>query len=272
MIGGSFALALRRAGFTGTILGVSSPQTLATAEARKVIDRGATLEEAAATADLVYLAQPICNILQTLEKLGPLARDGVLFTDAGSTKANIVNKARKSLPHGQFLGGHPMAGKETRGVEEADADLFRGKTYVLTPECPEELDTLVTRGFQNCLLRIGANVLVLTPDEHDRIVALTSHLPQLLSTALAATVSEHIESDSDHLAVSGSGLLDSTRLALSSFDIWHDILKTNTAEIDHVLKLYIDKLQKIRQNLTNLQLREEFTAAANVARRLRHEV
>jgi prephenate dehydrogenase len=154
-------------------------------------------------------------------------------------------------------------------VEHADPDLFQGRTYVLTPDDLRELDTPVTSGFLNWLGRIGAKVKVLSADEHDRIVALTSHLPQMLSTALAVTVSEQIETNRHHLDVSGSGLRDMTRLALSSFDIWHDILSTNSTEIDHVLRLYIDKLQEIRQNLTNLQLREEFTVAADVARRLR---
>ena len=269
LIGGSFALALRKAGFSGTIVGVSSPAAIAAAEVRGVIDSGVTLQEAAATADLIYLSQPIHGILSTINHLGPLVRQDCLVTDAGSTKSEIVSNARNLFTLGNFLGGHPMAGKELSGVQHADADLFRGRTYVLTPEHPQDLDTPVTRGFRNWLDRIGANVLVLTPSEHDRVVAFTSHLPQLLSTALAATVSEQIDGDSNHLQVSGSGLRDSTRLALSSFEIWHDILTSNTTEIDHALHLYIDKLQRIRQNLTNLQLREEFTVAAQVARRLR---
>jgi len=236
---------------------------------RGVIDKGVTLEEALSVTDLVYLAQPIHGILQTLEKIESFDRVGILYTDAGSTKTSIIRNAQKFVKKGKFLGGHPMAGKESRGVENADADLFRGRTYVLTPEQAEDLDTPVTSVFLKWLERIGANVKLLSPEQHDRIVALTSHLPQLLSTALAATVDEQIDSDRDALEVSGSGLRDMTRLALSSFDIWHDILVTNQAEIDHALVLYIDKLERIRQNLTNLQLCEEFTVAADVARRLR---
>ncbi len=268
LIGGSFALALRKAGFTGTILGVSSPSTTQEALRLGVIDEAVILEEAAKRADLLYLAQPIQGILSTIELLGTYSGLVGLITDAGSTKVNIVRHASRYL-RSEFLGGHPMAGKESRGVESADADLFRGKTYVLTPAAPDSNYTPVTGAFINWLERIGCNIVTISPEEHDRTVALTSHLPQLLSTALAATIGEQIGSSEATFQVSGSGLADTTRLALSAFDIWHDILLTNSTEISHALDLYIDKLTNIRQNLTNLQLREQFIAAAETARRVR---
>ena len=122
LIGGSFALALRKAGFKGRIVGVSSAATIDKAFALGVIDEALPLAEAAADADLVYLSQPISRIIETL---GVLDTDA-LVTDAGSTKAVICETARK-LKRGRFVGGHPMAGKESRGVEQADADLFRGR-------------------------------------------------------------------------------------------------------------------------------------------------
>jgi Prephenate dehydrogenase len=116
LIGGSFALALKQAGFHGRILGVSSPRTLDEAMRLGVIDEPATLEEAAARADLIYLAQPIRGILGTLTELGGRIRPGCLVTDAGSTKLQIVKHAVAHLPVSQFVGGHPMAGKESRGL------------------------------------------------------------------------------------------------------------------------------------------------------------
>ena len=127
LIGGSFALALRRAGFKGEILGVSSGSTISEALRLGVIDRGVPLEEAALASDLVYLAQPIRQIIETLSLLSGRLKPGALVTDAGSTKVEIVKQGKRLLGPGQFLGGHPMAGKEVRGVAAAEAGLFQGR-------------------------------------------------------------------------------------------------------------------------------------------------
>lgn len=268
LIGGSFALALRKAGFRGRILGVSSPKTLAAAKAREVIDEGAPLEQAVPEADLVYLAQPISRILETLPALGSLLRPGALATDAGSTKAEIVAAARGHLPRGQFLGGHPMAGKEKRGVEEADPDLFAGRTYVLTPEGPQDLESPAAEQFLEWIRRIGGQPVVLSPEEHDRVVSLTSHLPQLASTALAALLARRLEEDR-HRAVAGPGLLDMTRLAMSSHEIWQDILATNRGAVATALDAYIDELRRLRETLASEETAREFDLAAGFASRLR---
>ncbi|MGA2135646.1 MAG: prephenate dehydrogenase/arogenate dehydrogenase family protein [Bryobacteraceae bacterium] len=267
LIGGSFGLALRKAGFRGEILGVSSAATLAAALERGAIDRGASLEEAAGAVDLLYLAQPIGRILDTLHHLDKFVRPDALITDAGSTKHMIVTEARRLVDRCQFLGGHPLAGKEKRGVAEADADLFRGRTYVLTPGAPEELETPAVRTFVGWLGRIGARTVVLGASEHDRLVSFTSHLPQLASTALAATVGEHVAAD--ELQVAGPGLIDSTRLALSAYELWRDILATNTEPIEQALTAYINELEKIRENLRTRGAQEEFVRAAELAGRLR---
>jgi prephenate dehydrogenase len=136
LIGGSMGLALRKAGFQGEILGISSAPTIEEAVRRGAVDRGVSLEEAAATADVLYLAQPVSAIMDTLDRLVPLARPACLVTDAGSTKSEIGRRAA-AIP--LVLGGHPMAGKESRGIAAADADLFRGRTYVLTPRSHEDL-------------------------------------------------------------------------------------------------------------------------------------
>lgn len=268
LIGASFGLAVRKAGFDGPIAGVSSPRAIEEALAAGAIDCAATLAEACAAADLVFLAQPIGRILDTIRHLDPLVRPEALVTDAGSTKCAIADLGLQQIRRCQFLGGHPMAGKETRGAAAADADLFQGATWVLTPEDPAEMHTSGAADLLGWLKRIGARPVILDPEEHDRVVALTSHLAQLASTALAATVAERL-APPDRLAVAGSGLADMTRLALSSYDLWRDILATNSDAIDRALAAYIQKLEHLRENLRTRQLQEEFARAAGLAGRLR---
>jgi prephenate dehydrogenase len=268
LIGSSFGLALRQAGFKGSITGVSSPPALADALARGAIDRGASLEDAVPNAHLVFLSQTIGRILDTLRHIDPLLRPGALVTDAGSTKCTIVDVARQTITRAQFLGGHPMAGKETRGAAGADADLFRGRTWILTPDAVSELHTPAALEFRTWLSRIGARLLTLDADEHDRVVSLTSHLAQLASTALAATVAEHL-GEPPRLHAAGSGLEDMSRLALGSYEIWRDILATNSDHVERALSRYIQKLEHIRENLRTRQLQQEFERGAALARQLR---
>ena len=161
-----------------------------------------------------------------------------------------------------------MAGKEKRGASEADADLFVGRTYVLTPTREEDLRTPLAVEFVQWIERIGSRPLLMGPDQHDQVVSFTSHLAQLASTALAATVAENLESPDD-LQVAGSGLADMTRLAKSSYEIWRDILATNTDSIDRALAAYIAKLEHMRENLRTRQMQEQFEAGATLAARLR---
>ena len=256
LIGGSFGLALRNAGFTGSILGVSSARSIDPAVARGAIDRGVALDEAAASCDVLFLSQPISGILETLRRLDPLVRPDTLVTDAGSTKQAIVDEARRSLHRCAFVGGHPMAGKEVRGVSEADATLFRGRPWILTSEIDHPL--------RKWIAAIGAREIILDPVTHDRLVAWGSHLPQLASTALSSVISER---QPDAARIAGPGLLDTTRLAMGSYDLWRDILETNAVEISAALDAYIEKLQNLRGNFE-----AEFEKAGRFARSLRDRV
>src|SRR6202041_2915531 len=193
LIGGSFALAIRKAGFAGRIIGVSSDHTVRTALESHVIDEALPADVAAAQADLLYLAQPIHRIIDSLAELDVWVKPGALITDAGSTKKAIVDRASQVISRAQFLGGHPMAGRERRGVEAAEADLFQGRPYVLTPRSPAELETPAARDFQAWIPRIGSFPVILNAKDHDRTVAFTSHLPQLASSALAATLANRPE-------------------------------------------------------------------------------
>ena len=266
LIGASFGLALRSAGFDGQIVGVSSERALADALAAGAVDRGAPLAEALADADLVFLSQTIGRIMDTIRHMDALVKPGALVTDAGSTKCEIVDLARQSIARCQFLGGHPMAGKEKRGAAVAEAGLFRGRTWALTPDEPAELETPAARKFRRWLERMGAVIVTLDADEHDRIVAMTSHLPQLASTALGATLAQKLKGGTE---LSGSGLCDMTRLALSGYELWRDIVATNTEHIDRALAAYIQELEHIRENLKTRQLQEEFGKAAGLAEKLR---
>jgi prephenate dehydrogenase len=256
LIGGSFGLALRKAGFEGEIVGVSSARSIEQAVERGAVDRGATLEEAAGVCDLLFLSQPISGILETLRKLDPLVREDALVTDAGSTKQAIADEAKRSLRRCAFLGGHPMAGKEVRGVGAADADLFRGRPWIFTSD--------LAHPFRQWVAAFGAREIVLEPAQHDRLVAWSSHLPQLASTALASVLGDRAP---EAATVAGPGLLDATRLAMGSFDLWRDILTTNRDEVLSALDAYIQKLTALREDFER-----EFRKGSEFARSLRqHE-
>lgn len=264
LIGCSFALALKDAGFTGEILGVSSPAAIAAALRIRAIDRAATLEEAAARADLIYLAQPVDKILATLRALGPLVRKDCLVTDAGSTKTAIVQAASAHLP-AVFLGGHPLAGKERRGAAAAEGSLFRGRPYVLTPSDPARPAHF--EEFRHWLERIGAQIVEMSPAEHDAAVAFTSHLPQILSTALAETLRRE---QNPHLQrVFGPGLLDMTRLALSGSDLWISILASNREQVLAALDALTVTLEQARDLVRRGDIAPLFRSAVVFAASIR---
>jgi prephenate dehydrogenase len=267
LIGGSFALALRKAGFSGEIIGVSSPSTIQDAVRIQAIDRGATLEEAAAQADLIYLSQPIPAILDCLPLLDH-AKPTALITDAGSTKSVIVERARRPQRRAQFLGGHPMAGKEVRGVLAAEAGLFTGRSYFLTPNEPAESETENAMELRQWLSKFQCNIHFATTEQHDRIVAYTSHLAQLASTALAATIANKLGAVTAAPGA-GPGLMDMSRLAMSSYDLWSEILVTNSKQIDIALGDFIEVLTQIRASLPN-DLENQFKTAASFAKSLRN--
>jgi prephenate dehydrogenase len=257
LIGGSFALALRQAGFQGKIIGVSSPATIRAALDRGAIDEALPFAEAAAESDVIYLAQPIEKILETLSVIDEAVRPGTLITDVGSTKQAIVERAGQTIRRGRFVGGHPMAGKEARGVQAADANLFQSRPYVLTGS---------DATLEHWIAKIGARLVRLDAAEHDRLVALVSHLPQVLSTALASLIADSPEA----ARVAGPAAADLTRLALSPYDIWRDIFSTNAGEIDRVIGDAIARLQTLRQNLlSDSDMQVTFARAAQAASQLR---
>lgn len=268
LIGGSFAKALRANGFDGGIIGVSSPSTLRQALAAGVIDRSEEFDAGVAAADLVYLSHPVSKILEQIPRVAALCRPGALVTDAGSTKAEIVRRASECFRSPSvFLGGHPMAGKAERGVAVAEAELFQGAVYALTPAGPQLPEAPLVDEFAAWIRKIGATPMVLSAEQHDEIVTWTSHLPQLAVTALAATIGDSLAS-SGNARLAGPGLRDTTRLAGSSYDIWKDILATNGHNIQRALDQFIRRLESIRRDLHSPRLGRQFEAAAALRKKL----
>ncbi len=255
LIGGSFALALRQAGFVGEILGVGASPYVERALSLRVISGITSLEQAVRSADVIYLSETVERIVEILEQIGPNVRENCVVSDVGSTKRSIVETASRFLRPGAFLGGHPMAGKEKRGVENAEASLFRDRPYILTsgPEsAPEE-------EFVGWLRAIGAKVVYLDADEHDRAVAFSSHLPQLLSTALALTLSH--QGTLPVRSVAGPGLRQTLRLARSSPELWSSILKSNQDHISSAIEAFTETLNQLRLNLSTPDIAEMFAEA-----------
>lgn len=234
LIGGSFALAAKQAGLVGQVTGVARSE----ATRQGALEIGAAdevtedLEQAVAQADLVYLATPVETICAQLRTLGPYLRPGALVTDAGSAKAAVMQAAQALPRRVTFVGGHPMAGSEKTGIAAARPDLFADSSYFLTPgpkTPPEPVQQLVelVRG-------VGARPLVVEAERHDRLVALTSHLPHLLAWALCATAGDM--EDPEALApYLGGAWRDVTRIAGSNPEMWSDILRANAGNLAEAL-------------------------------------
>ncbi|WP_144638980.1 prephenate dehydrogenase [Bordetella genomosp. 13] len=227
LIGGSFAAALRRAGRVGQVLGVGrNPQSLQRAVELGLIDQAVDAEQAAQRADLVMLATPVGSLGPVLARMRPHLRPGIVLTDGGSTKAEVVEAARAALGEhiSCFVPGHPIAGAERTGPEAADAALYQGRTVVLTPlpENPPEAVAAVRAAWQDC----GASVIDMDADAHDRVLASISHLPHLLSSVYMAQVAS-ADDATQRLALAGSGFRDFTRIAAGSAEMWRDIFLSN---------------------------------------------
>jgi prephenate dehydrogenase len=229
LIGGSLGLALKQAFPEIRIAGVDKPEVLERARQLRIIDYAG-----AEPADLIVLATPVGSILKLMDQF---RSQKMWVTDVGSTKTAICNKAdRLGVP---FIGGHPMAGLENSGPEAASADLFKNAPYFLcrvasTPDGALEM----MRGLAEA---IGAVPQEISPEDHDRFVAQVSHLPQIISTVLAAQTSEHKD-------LAGPGLRSMTRLAGSPFHVWRDIFKTS-GFLPHELQSFIERLQRILDSM-----------------------
>jgi prephenate dehydrogenase len=265
LVGGSFALALKRAFPETQIVGWDRPEVLARARERGAVDVAAdSLAAACHQADLVYVALPVEETIRRLPAIAAAVSPNVLVTDAGSTKSAICRAAATafSAPR-KFIGGHPIAGREEGGIENAGADLFRGTPYVLIGG-GEEDDC--GRRFVAVVEAIGARPVWLPAERHDRLMAFLSHLPQLASVALAETVLDGAGDAAATLA--GTGLRDTLRLAGSPHAVWADICRTSP-DLNEALARLIASLEQIRARLKTGDLTGDFDRASRLYKILR---
>lgn len=276
LIGGSLGLAMKKRHLAGTVVGCDRTPVLERARDCGAIDSAsANPADAIRGSDLVVLAAPVIPILDLIDRLGPALPSKTLVTDVGSTKQEIVQRASTSFGKNagtKFLAGHPMAGKESSGVEFADADLFEGAAWLFTPLPGQNVHVGLCGEFLHCAEKMGARVAELDPADHDRFCAWISHLPQMISTALAATLVDEFGPDAPVLEIGGRALKEMTRISGSPYSMWRDIAITNRKNLSNVLQKLEQRLAHIRENLDSKQLAEEFERAHQLRKSQKAEV
>jgi|SRR5579864_3000609 len=266
LIGGSFALAAKKHGFQGKIIGCDSDSVLEKALPMGVIDSAESRpEHAIRGSDVVLLATPVGSIIDLVERIGPLLPEHALLTDVGSTKTEIVFRAdnvfgKKAWQ--RFLPGHPMAGKAHGGVTRSDAELFDGAVWIFTNPHAKAIESPgLAADFADLVRRIGARPVTMEVTRHDHLLAFISHLPQMMSTAFAAMLMDEFGNDSELQAAGGRPLKEMTRIAASPYSMWRDIAHTNAENLQDALQHLEQRLAHIRENLRGPALRDEFERA-----------
>lgn len=266
LIGGSFALAAKKHGFQGTIVGCDADGVLEKALPMGVIDAAESRpEHAIKGSDVVLLATPVGSIIDLIERIGPLLPEGTLLTDVGSTKTEIVFRAdavfgKKAWQ--RFLPGHPMAGKAHGGVTRSDPDLFSGAVWIFTnPHSKAIQSPGLAADFADLVRRVGARPVSMDVNRHDHLLAFISHLPQFISTAFAGMLMDEFGNDAELQAIGGRPLKEMTRIAASPYSMWRDIAHTNAENIEEALQHLEQRLAHIRENLRGPALRDEFERA-----------
>lgn len=247
LIGGSLAMAARREGLVGRIVGVGRTQpNLDVAIARGILDAATRdLTVAARGSDLVVLAVPILAMRATLDAMVPHCAPGAVITDVGSVKEYVVRELEPALKPGMALvAAHPVAGKETTGAAAADADLFRGRRVIITPSATSTPDSIGK--IEHLWSATGARVERMEPALHDALLARASHLPQIVASALAAALADERVGGRLALEYGATGLRDMTRLAASSWEMWRDIMLTNRDAIAAALHLFGSAIEEFQ--------------------------
>jgi prephenate dehydrogenase len=244
LMGGSFALALKRAGLVKRVVGYSkSPSTTERARQMGVIDIEAPSALLAVSgADIVLIAVPVSATEATFKAIKHLVTPNMLIMDVGSTKRDVIDAGRRGLREhiGSFVPAHPIAGKELSGVEHADADLYAGKQVILTP-----IERTLTTQLQKAVdvwTAMGCRVLKMSPEQHDAAFASVSHLPHLIAFALMNAISGQPQGK-DYLSLAGPGFRDFTRIAAGDPKIWRDIMVSNREELLEQSKIFQRTLQ-----------------------------
>ncbi len=252
LMGGSFALALKRAGLVKRVVGYSkSPSTTERARQLGVIDVEAPSALLAASgADIVLLAVPVASTETTFKAIKHLITPQMLIMDVGSTKRDVVDAARRSLREqiGCFVPAHPIAGKELSGVEHADADLYHGRQVVLTPI--ERTSRIQLQKAVDVWAALGCRVLKMTPESHDAAFAAVSHLPHLIAFAMMNAISGQ-PMGRDFLSLAGPGFRDFTRIAAAEPSMWRDVLMSNREELLTQSRIFQRNLQALELMISN---------------------
>ena len=284
LIGGSFALALRKYATDLHITGWDRPDVTRAGQSSGAFDETSSGDMAPAlrTADLIYIALPIGVTLDLLPQLARSAPRHALITDACSTKLRITQAAEELFTDSAgplFLPGHPMAGRELAGFAHADADLFRNAPYALIAESRPESSGATTAimperdprisAFLRLIEKIGARPLWLGAQQHDYAVGLASHLPQLVAVALASFLYDRLDENGLPITVAGPGLRDTLRLAGSPYSTWRDIVLTNREVLDASLDLLARRIDDLRERLNSRELEADFDAANELYKLLR---
>lgn len=246
LMGGSMGMALRRAPGIARIVGVARrPETAAEAVAVGAADEAtADLQEGVAGADVVVFATPVRTIPGLVSECRPALRPGTVVTDVGSTKAELCRQIPPLLPPGvEFVGGHPMAGSEQTGLTAADPYLYQNAIYVITPPDPKQQGLERVKQLAQA---VGAQPIVLSPEQHDRTVAAVSHLPHLVATALVCAAAEAMKDQPELLALAAGGFRDTTRVASGDPVMWRDICLTNRGPILEMIDQFLSALQHVR--------------------------
>ncbi|HXN64513.1 MAG TPA: prephenate dehydrogenase [Candidatus Acidoferrales bacterium] len=276
LIGGSFALALRKHLPEVHITGFDREPVLLEALERGLIHENVTdIRKAVSSADLVYIALPISTTIELLPQIARHSPPHALVTDAGSTKRAICRAAEKHFVEGgpTFLGGHPMAGRETHGPGEASVDLFRGAKYVLIGGDVAGAEFAASErrveAFVALLEAIGARTIWLDAETHDWAVAIVSHLPQMLAVALAGMIAEETDESGLPESLAGPGVREILRLAGSPYAMWRDIAFTNSDNLKRALDRLAQAIDQLRNQLTTRDLERSFAAANRLYKSLR---
>jgi prephenate dehydrogenase len=243
LIGGSIGLGLKERGLATTIIGVGHRKiSINKALKIKAIDEGTTsIEKAVKNADIIILATSVSLIPDHAKKIIPLMKKSAILTDVGSTKNYIVSqinneiKSRCGREKPNFIGAHPLAGSEQRGIESARSDLFEGSVCVLTPTSLNSKQG-ITR-LSNMWKALGARISIMTPSKHDEILAFVSHLPHFVASSLAGVI------DEKHWKFAAGGLRDTTRIASGDPELWLSISKQNKKEIIEALRCFSEEIK-----------------------------
>ncbi|MBM41899.1 MAG: hypothetical protein CL483_08265 [Acidobacteria bacterium] len=265
LIGGSIALAVRQHWPTSLVIAVDRKDVLEHAMVRHAIDVAADDPVVMAEADLVILAAPVEQNIEQLADLDRHVTAPAVVTDVGSTKRTTVAAARQLPSRFTFIGGHPLGGAPRGGLAYARADLFVDRPWIFTPDGTQP--AAVLEKLNAFVSTLGARPHILTPEQHDRLLAFVSHLPQLSASALMHVVGE--AAGEEGLRLTGRGLFDATRLSSSPPDIWRDICRSNRDMVAEALDLFIGELRTLRENLaTGEELDRIFASAGEWRARL----